>query len=360
MRPKRRRASIVTAVLTGLVFATASASRGAPDTAGPLTLAAWVELDGAAEATALAAVSAHALDEVDLFNFGVEASGGLAESALAEERPFVKKVHAQGGTVAITFVDFVGGARTVIASSALRQRFAANAARACVEDGIDAVDLDFEKVILEKGERASFVALCRALATALHAAGKRLEVTIPGAEKGDATYPGLDFAAIGEVADTVKVMTYDEHGSWSAPGPVGGLDWAKRVVAATEERGIPAAKLFLGVALYGRKWPGGKALTVDEAEAMARREGVTPTFDAKTGEEHWKAGGTTVYYTDEKALSAHVDLARTLGLAGAALFEVPELRRGFIDALAAEHAKDRATPASVPETKGLVGALATP
>src|SRR5688572_14269589 len=87
-------------------------------------VSAWVEMEPRVEAKALAAAG-RSLDEVDLFNFAINAHGGFAESALAGHRQFIDAAHARGARVSITFIDWVGSARLVVASSALSARFAA-------------------------------------------------------------------------------------------------------------------------------------------------------------------------------------------------------------------------------------------
>ena len=64
-----------------------------------------------------------------------------------------------------------------------------------------------------------------------------------------------DYAAIGRVADQVRVMAYDYHWSTSAPGPIAPVDWVRDVLDYSLTR-IPADKIVLGVPLYGYDWVG--------------------------------------------------------------------------------------------------------
>src|SRR5947209_19139745 len=87
---------------------------------------------------------------------------------------------------------------------------------------------------------------------------------------------GYDLTMLGQAADQVVWMAYDQHTASGAPGPVGGLPWVRRTLDVAA-RAIPPEKLLLGVAGYGYAWSGGQGrdLTVPEAQALAARPGST-------------------------------------------------------------------------------------
>ena len=80
------------------------------------------------------------------------------------------------------------------------------------------IDIDYEK--LRAGDRQVFTAFISELAAALHARGKVLSVAL-FAKTTNAGYAprnmAQDYAAIGRVADQVRIMTYDITGP--PPGP---------------------------------------------------------------------------------------------------------------------------------------------
>jgi spore germination protein len=82
------------------------------------------------------------------------------------------------------------------------------------------IDLDYEN--LRAGDRQAFTAFVTRLASALHAKGKILSVAL-FAKTTNAGYAprnvAQDYAAIGRVADQVRLMTYDYHWATSPPGP---------------------------------------------------------------------------------------------------------------------------------------------
>src|SRR5262249_34395438 len=86
---------------------------------------------------------------------------------------------------------------------------------------------------------------------------------------GDGAWQAFDLAAIGRLADRVRVMAYDQHVPRGTPGPVSAADWAARGLAYTVSL-VPAEKLELGVPAY--RYEGGGPVT-----------GVCPTSEQPTG-----------------------------------------------------------------------------
>src|SRR5690625_391973 len=99
-------------------------------------------------------------------------------------------------------------------------------------------------------------------------------------------YEAHDYAAHGEIADFVVLMTYEWGYSYGPPMAVSPINEVRRVVeyALTE---IPANKILLGQNLYGYDWtlpfvPGGelaRALSPQQAIALARTENVAIEYD---------------------------------------------------------------------------------
>jgi spore germination protein YaaH len=171
---------------------------------------------------------------------------------------------------------------------------------------IDGVDLDYEGFAFADGRASwpttqpNWVAFVTELATALHnhQPAKLLSVTIPpvwvaaGVTTGYTVY---DQAAIGAVADRIRLMVYD----WSVsnPGPISPISWLGQVIAYSDTR-VPNPKLQLGVPSYGRNWgrqldsteicPDGALKTssfeLQNSQALIDAHGITPARDPNSGE----------------------------------------------------------------------------
>ncbi len=126
--------------------------------------------------------------------------------------------------------------------------------------GFDGIDLDWEQFAFNDGSstwtttRAGWVPFVQSLAAALHAKGRSLYVTVPAgaSTSSDSTgYWVYAWSQIGRVVDRLRIMAYDY--SPSRPGPIGPYPWVQAVVAHAVTQ-VPAWKIQIGVAAYGRDW----------------------------------------------------------------------------------------------------------
>jgi spore germination protein YaaH len=189
------------------------------------------------------------------------------------------------------------------------------------------IDIDYED--LHAADRQAFTGFITALATALHASGKILSVAL-FAKASDAGYAprnlAQDYAAIGRVADQVRLMGYDYHWATSPPGPVAPVGWLTAVLTYARTQ-IPARKIILGVPAYGYDWTGGQGtgITWQQAAARARRAGVRVRYSAASQAPWFRytdAAGRphTVWFEDARSSRAKFELARTAGIGGVYLW----------------------------------------
>ena len=135
------------------------------------------------------------------------------------------------------------------------------------------INIDLESIAYSddiEADRAAFTAFIDELAARLHAIGKELIISVPAkfaeSPDDDWAYP-YDLAALGQAADYLQLMTYDQHGPWSEPGPVAGLDWVEAGTAYAAEL-VDPAKLLLGLPAYAYDWDLG-AFAAGEEDAVA-------------------------------------------------------------------------------------------
>ena len=130
-------------------------------------------------------------------------------------------------------------------------------------------------------------------------------------------------------ADLVTVIAYEQHGQRTQPGPVGGLDWMRAIVAGTAPQLI-GDRTLLGLATYARSWSSGGAVADGYAPAVAAALAtpgarVDEDFPADSLVIHGGDGGLT--YADPGAsIAGRVGLAAEHHLAGVAMW-----RLGFED-----------------------------
>jgi hypothetical protein len=147
------------------------------------------------------------------------------------------------------------------------------------------------------------VAFVKELSVLLHSKNKLLSVSSPynfnpaEVQKGYTVYA---WPQIAPLIDRLRIMTYDY--SVAKVGPIGPITWTEKTVAYATSI-MPASKVYVGLAGYGRDWVtkvdgvcpapfinaikvGAKAATfvMRDAAALAASYQVTPIYDEKTGE----------------------------------------------------------------------------
>lgn len=256
----------------------------------------------------------------------------LLQAAAKAGKPVLALVHniSQGG-------DFDGQLiHAVLADPKLRNTAVANIARLVREGGYAGVNLDFENV--PAGDRDSYTAFVRALATELKQDGRLVTLSVPAKtwdDPSNAWSGAFDYKALGKLADAIMIMAYDEHWSGGAAGPVASLGWVKQVVEYAAEV-IPPEKIRLGLAAYGYDWPaggyGGRAVTAAEAVALANRYGAVVEWDEAAQSPHftyWPGPyAREVWFENASSLAGKLDLVAQYKLGGVAIwrlgFEDPE------------------------------------
>lgn len=118
--------------------------------------------------------------------------------------------------------------------------------------GYIGLDIDFEFI----RSKENYISFISAVTTRLHQEGFIVNVDL--APKTSATQVGLiyeahDYKRIGEIADTVLLMTYEWGYTYGPPMAVAPIDQVRRVVeyAITE---IDVNKIMLGIPNYGYDW----------------------------------------------------------------------------------------------------------
>ncbi len=182
------------------------------------------------------------------------------------------------------------------------------------------IDLDYEN--LRVGDRQAFTAFVTRLAAALHAKGKILSVAL-FAKASDAGYAprnvAQDYAAIGRVADQVRLMGYDYHWDTSPPGPVAPIGWIRDVISYAKTQ-IPASKIILGIPEYGYDWSRGFGTGISWLQALqlSRRYHVPARYDASSQSPWFTYADAshqrhTVWFENAESTKAKLDVAEGIG-----------------------------------------------
>lgn len=177
---------------------------------------------------------------------------------------------ARAGTQTYLMVragDARGELTRLVLDEKLRETAAAAVAAAVRERGFDGALLDLEGLgLTEAGEelarvRAGFTRLVQQTAQALHAAGKRLIVSL---HPPNGAYHGYDFPAVAAAADRIQLMAHD-YVQDGAPEPTEKVQEAILLTLAQ----VPAGKVLLGILA-----PVETPATLAEKAGLAKRYGL--------------------------------------------------------------------------------------
>lgn len=176
-------------------------------------------------------------------------------------------------------------------------------------NNFDGIDLDFENFAFVDGTSSwattqpNWIKFIKQLSTALHSNGKLLSVTTPvlfDPKTNKTGYWVYSWAAIASDIDRLRIMTYDY--STRSPGPIGPISWTESSVQYAVSV-VPASKVFVGIAGYGRDWvtkvdgicpvdlagvinvtARAATFVMRDAVALAASYGAVPTFNPKFAE----------------------------------------------------------------------------
>jgi cellulose synthase/poly-beta-1,6-N-acetylglucosamine synthase-like glycosyltransferase/peptidoglycan/xylan/chitin deacetylase (PgdA/CDA1 family)/spore germination protein YaaH len=165
-------------------------------------------------------------------------------------------------------------------------KFLANdSARECLEQKLiprlvalkaGGLNLDLEELHPEDSE--SFLEFIVELRKLLHAHSMRLTVDVPVHD------PAFDYEYIGDVADAVMIMAYDQHYPGSQSGPVASRAWLAQGLDDLLPR-MPLDRVVMVLGSYGYDWtqadpmPSADDLSFRAAMDLARASGAKPLFE---------------------------------------------------------------------------------
>jgi spore germination protein len=180
-----------------------------------------------------------------------------------------------------------------------------------VTAGLTGINIDFEGI--DPTDRDAYSAFVSDLAVALHKVDSQLLLSVPAKnadDPGDTWSWPYDYGAIGQSADLIQVMTYDENVPGEPPGPVAGADWMKACLQYAISQ-MPADKLLLGLPAYGYDWDvtagTGVAVEWKDMPALLASTQAVAQWDAVTDSAH-------IDYTDSNGHSHEVWYETALGI----------------------------------------------
>lgn len=200
---------------------------------------------------------------------------------------------------------------------------------------LDGLDVDLEGPAIGN----DYGAFITALSKSLKPRGMLLTAAVSGDNGGDRiTADAL------KCFDLVNVMAYDATGPWrpERPGQHSSMDYAKQTVTYWIGRGVPKAKIVLGVPFYG--WGFGDAFN----QGGYRYADIVGKYP---GSEMLDQVGNTIWYNGIPTIRAKVKYVEDQGLGGIMIWSLNQDAMGPKSLLAAIHdALTVGRPAMKPST----------
>jgi spore germination protein YaaH len=219
------------------------------------------------------------------------------------------------------------GNDNMLQSPTLMRTDVADLVRLAATAGYSGFNIDFES--LNNPDEAGLDQFVAQLAAGLHAEGKKLIVSVGPRTSAANGYHVYNYESLGQSADYVDLMTYDDHDNGGPSGPVAPIAWVEAIVryaAAT----IPHDKILVGLAGYGYNWAADGSTELNDAEAAALAAQYGQTWvGGGVGEDeitYVDANGVphVVWYENSVSEQAKAALVRQDGLGGVALWDLGE------------------------------------
>ena len=272
------------------------------------------------------------IDTVSPFWFTVNMDGSIEDNHNREAMNFARENNIPVIALFNNEKDVVSGNDAMLQDPEVKEKSLEAILEMVEKYDYDGINIDFE--IMPPESRDLMTDYIRELAEAPEMEGKKLDVSVFPRQGVDEEMHGVyDFSALGEVADRIVLMTYNEHYPASNPGPIASLDWVEQNIQDALQD-VPREKLILGIAVYGYDWPGAKAgspetveyIPMTEAVERAERKDAEIDWDdeARSPFYRYKDNGLQreVWFENARAIEPKLDLALEYDLPGIAIWRI--------------------------------------
>lgn len=278
--------------------------------------------------------SAGHMDQIVIFGYGFDRQG----NPQGQDQELIRGITGPQKRV-LLFGNLTDGsfdretAHAILTDQAVQDRAIAAMLEKSAAIEAAGIQIDFENI--PESDRAAYTAFLQRLADLLHAREMSLSVAVAAKTRDTRTGWGgaTDYPAVGQIADQVYIMTYDEHWRGGEPGPVASLAWTERVVRYATGV-MPAQKVILGVPFYGYEWtaePKGDSKT-NRAFGAPKLLGRAQEFQGNVVWDPVAAENVATYksdegeriawFPDERSVQAKLQLAYQYNLKGISVWRL--------------------------------------
>lgn len=264
--------------------------------------------------------------------FYLDENGKFKENVGDEGKAYIEWAHDNGYKVWPMFSNAEAASKSLSITSNImnsyekRQKLIEDIVDACVKYKIDGINMDFEN--MKQEDKDMYSRFIIELTPRLKEMGLVTSVDVTAPDGGETWSMCFDRHVIGNAADYIVFMAYDEYGvSSTKPGTTAGYDWVKLSLnkfLQTED--IDADKIILAVPFYTRVWTtDGNGKTTSKTVDMKNIDRVIPDSvekkwddDLKQNYVEYTDGGNKkqIWIEDLDSLKAKISLIKENNLAG--------------------------------------------
>ena len=268
--------------------------------------------------------------------FHLNTSGELTENVGTQGQAYIDWAHSNGYKV-WPMVQNAGNGMLNVTSNIMndynkRQKLINQIVNYCVKYKLDGINIDFEN--MKKEDKDMYSRFIIELTPRLKDMGIVVSVDVTAPDGSETWSLCFDRNVIGDVADYIIFMAYDQYGTSSnKSGTTAGYDWVNLSLnkfLKTEE--IESDKIILAIPLYTRLWTedsSGKVIK-QSTVSMKNIDSILPSGVNKQWDDNLKQyyveyqdGQYTkkMWIEDEKSLKEKINLINSNNLGGVASWE---------------------------------------
>ncbi len=264
--------------------------------------------------------------------FYLDEKGNFKENIGNKGQAYIEWAHSNGYKVWPMFSNAEAATKSLSITSNImnsyeqRQKLIENIVNSCVKYKLDGINIDFEN--MKQEDKDMYSRFIIELTPRMKEIGLITSVDVTAPDGGETWSMCFDRNIIGDVADYIVFMAYDEYGvSSSKPGTTAGYDWVKLSLnkfLQTEE--IESNKIILAVPFYTRVWTtDGSGKVTSDTVSMKNINKVIPEGterkwdeDLKQNYAEYTKGGNKkqIWIEDIESLKAKLSLIKENNLAG--------------------------------------------
>ncbi|MFJ8067106.1 glycosyl hydrolase family 18 protein [Psychrobacillus sp. NPDC096426] len=254
--------------------------------------------------------------------------------SITADTKYIQDAHSKGKKVWPLFGNKFDSVMTdiVLNNYANRQKLVLALKNSLIQTQSDGINIDFENI--DPKNKQDFVLFITELKKALQPHGIKVSVDVTR-ENSDPFWSGsLDRKKLGEVADYIIMMGYDEHWEDSPiAGSVASIPWVKEGIELLM-KDVPSHKIVLAVPFYTREWITNLTTkkvnsidrTMDEVEQIISSKGLKKIWDpiAQQNYVEYTVNGEKhqIWVEDKQSIKLRIDLANQNNLGGVAAWYI--------------------------------------